>query len=143
VRPDKAVLSADKVRALVEAAGCRLYPDGRFRMLTATGDEAFTVANLEPTPFSAANIVGMSTHGVTVMFDVPRASAEDGSFRGFAQFAHQLAADLDAQLVDDNRQPISPQALTAIGQAVARARIGLEEAQIPAASSLALRVFAP
>ena len=142
VKSRGAGIAASQVRNLAEAKGCTLGADGQFRLRTPDGADMLTIANLEQNPFTLDASTQVSTRGVTVSIDVPRAPDADASFAQFSGFAQSLAQALNAELVDDNRNPLTPQGLDAIGQAVSRARAALREAGIAAGSPLALRLFA-
>jgi len=135
-------MAARSLQQAAEAAGAELQSDGRFCVVDGTGAEAFMVANLEPHPFRDEQLAAMTTRGVTVAMDVPRAPASPEAFQQFVRFARDLAKTMEADLVDDNRRPISPTALAAIEREVVRVRTRLAELGLPAGGALALRVFA-
>ncbi|MDP3482737.1 MAG: cell division protein ZipA C-terminal FtsZ-binding domain-containing protein, partial [Sulfuricella sp.] len=99
--------AATKVRAMAEAAGMKLQPDGAFHFFNDEGADLFSLANLDPTPFSAENIRQLSTHGVTFLFDVPRVADGLRVFNQMLMVARQMASSLGGQVVDDNRRPLS------------------------------------
>ncbi|MHB1592543.1 MAG: cell division protein ZipA C-terminal FtsZ-binding domain-containing protein, partial [Sulfuricella sp.] len=133
--------AATKVRAMAESAGMKLQPDGAFHFFNDEGADLFSLANLDPAPFSAENIRQLSTHGITFLFDVP--SVADG-VRGFNQMlmlARQMASSLGGQVVDDNRRPLSDAGIARIKQQLADIYVRMEAQQIKSGSARALKLF--
>ena len=132
--------SGNQVRAFAETAGLELDAEqGRFCHLDRTGRIMCTLGNMEETPFSSQGIDSLKTGGVTMEFDVPKASS--GDFDQFRDLAEGLAGALSARIVDDNRQPLSPASLDAIGSQVRRVHQSMEARGIQPAGALALRLF--
>jgi hypothetical protein len=135
-------IAGQLLQQAAETAGAELQSDGRFYRLDGDGAEVFTLVNLEPHPFRSTEMPAMTTRGVTVAMDVPRAPDSAEAFSQFVGFARELARTLDAELVDDNRRPISAGSLAAIDAEVMRVRSRLAELGLNTGSELALRVFA-
>jgi hypothetical protein len=133
--------AATKVRAMAEAAGMKLLSDGAFHFFNDEGADLFSLANLDPPPFSAENIRQLSTHGITFLFDVPRVSDGVRVFNQMLMLARQMASALGGQVVDDNRRPLSDAGIVRIKQQLAEiyARMGAQ--QIKGGSARALRLF--
>ncbi len=143
VKQDGGAFAGARIRQVVEASGCALDGDGRFRRgIASQGAESYTVANLEPTLFKAETIGTLSTHAITVVMDVPRVPPNVTSFAAFREFAFQLAQVLGGQVVDDNRQPILASALEAIGLEVENIRARMRAEGIEPGGPIALRLFA-
>lgn len=133
--------AATKVRAMAEAAGMKLQPDGAFHFFNDEGADLFSLANLDPTPFSAENIRQLSTHGVTFLFDVPRVADGVRVFNQMLMVAKQMASSLGGQVVDDNRRPLSDAGIAGIKQQLADIYSRMEAQQIRSGSARALRLF--
>jgi hypothetical protein len=78
---------------------------------------------------------------VTLSLDVPQTPEAAAPFDAWQQKAGVLAADLDAALVDDRGQPITPQAFAAIGGELAQLYRTLEARDLAAGSPGARRLF--
>jgi len=133
--------AATKVRAMAEAAGMKLQPDGAFHFFNEEGEDLFSLANLDPTPFSADNIRQLSTHGITFLFDVPRVSDGVRVFNQMLMLARQMASSLGGQVVDDNRRPLTDAGIAKIKQQLADIYARMEAQQIKSGSARALRLF--
>lgn len=133
--------AATKVRAMAEAAGMKLQPDGAFHFFNDEGADLFSLANLDPTPFSAENIRQLSTHGITFLFDVPRVADGVRVFNQMLMVARQMASSLGGQVVDDNRRPLSDAGIARIKQQLADIYARMEAQQIKSGSARALRLF--
>ena len=138
---DGEAFPATKVRALAEAAGMKLLPDGAFHFINDEGADLFSLGNLDPTPFSAENIRQLSTHGVTFLFDVPRVADGVRVFNQMLLVAKQMASTLGGQVVDDNRRPLSEAGTARIKQQLADIYARMEAQQIGSGSDCAQRLF--
>ena len=132
---------ATKVRALAEASGLTLEADGVFHCYDEHGTTLFTLRNSEPRPFLLAEVRHITTHGITLLLDVPRVAHGVQVFDQMLTLARHIATSLGGEVVDDNRK-----ALTDAGADSIRRTLGLLYRQmdgfgIPAGSSLALRLF--
>jgi hypothetical protein len=130
-----------RIRALAEAAGLVLDDDGRFRMLDEQQREIFRLCNDEATPFSSEAMRTLSTAGVTLELDIPRAPGDAGALACLRSFAEQFAAGLGGVLVDDNRAPLSAAGFDAIAAQLAPVYEAMRAQGIPAGSPIALRLF--
>jgi len=133
--------AATKVRAMAEAAGMKLQPDGAFHFFDEEGADLFSLANLDPAPFSAENIRQLSTHGVTFLFDVPKVADGVRVFNQMLMVAKQMASSLGGQVVDDNRRPLTEAGIAKIKQQLADIYARMEAQQIKSGSARALRLF--
>lgn len=133
--------AATKVRAMAEAAGMKLQADGAFHFFNDEGADLFSLANLDPPPFSAENIRQLSTHGITFLFDVPRVADGVRVFNQMLMLARQMASALGGQVVDDNRRPLSDAGIARIKQQLAEIYARMEAQQIKGGSARALRLF--
>ena len=137
---DAAPLTGTQLAALAKAAGFRLgEPDGKFRLPDEAGRIICALANFEPTPLNIDGLSALSTRGVTLELDVPRAPY--GAFTRFRQSAQMLARELKARIVDDNREPVGPAAFDAIGAQLQAVHGSMEARGIAPGGTLALRLF--
>ncbi len=141
VKPSGVAFQGNVIRQVATLAGALLDEDGRFRRLNISGAECYSVANLEAEPFTEEQINALTTRGVSVMMDVPRAPDDAAAFDQFVAFARDLARVLEGDLVDDNRQPIDPDALQSIASEINAVRSRLHALGVLAGSALALRLF--
>src|SRR5262252_279533 len=129
-----------KVEAAAKGAGFELdEPDGKFRCRDEAGRVVCALANLEPIPFKVDSLESLSTRGVTLELDVPRAPR--GAFAGFRELAERFAKQLDARIVDDNRQPVGAGAFQAIAAQLQAVHSAMEARGIVPGGTLALRLF--
>jgi FtsZ-interacting cell division protein ZipA len=134
-------MPATKIRALAEAGGLKLSGDGVFSLNDEHGIPLFTLRNSEPRPFVPDHVKNITTHGITLLLDVPRVAHGVQAFDQMLQLARHIAHALGGEVVDDNRKP-----LTDAGADSIRRQLGLIYRQmsgygIPAGSPLALRLF--
>jgi len=134
-------IPATKVRALAEASGMKLKPDGTFHYANEEGVTLFTLTNFAPTPFSPENIRQMSTHGVTLLLDVPKVANGARVFDQMLVLARQMTGSLGGTLVDDNRRPLSDAGVAKIKAQLATIYTKMEAANLAAGGERALRLF--
>lgn len=134
-------IPATKVRALAEASGMKLKPDGTFHYANDDGVTLFMLTNFAPTPFSPENIRQMTTHGVTLLLDVPKVANGARIFDQMLVLARQMAGSLGGTLVDDNRRPLSDSGIAKIKGQLATLYAKMEAAGLPAGGERALRLF--
>jgi FtsZ-interacting cell division protein ZipA len=97
------------------------------------------LANREPIPFKVDSLETLSTRAVTLELDVPRAPR--GAFTGFRELAERFAKQLNARIVDDNGQPLSPGGFQAIGAQLQAVHGAMEARGVTPGGTLALRLF--
>ncbi|MFN3397009.1 MAG: cell division protein ZipA C-terminal FtsZ-binding domain-containing protein [Sulfurimicrobium sp.] len=139
---DGAPFAGTKLRGLAESAGMRLMPDGFFHYFDDQGADLFALGNLDPTPFSAESMKHLSTHGVTFLFDVPKATGGVQAFNQMLLAARQFAVRLSALMVDDNRKELSDTGIDRIRQQLAAIYATMEAHRIHPGSTQASRLFA-
>src|SRR5215831_18883452 len=128
-----------KVEAAAKGAGFELdEPDGKFRR-REEGRVVCALANQEPIPFKVDSLESLSTRGVTLELDVPRTPR--GAFSEFREAAERFARQLDARIVDDNRQPVGAGAFQAIAAQLQAVHSAMEARGIVPGGTLALRLF--
>jgi hypothetical protein len=135
------VFSGTKIRALAEAAGFKLEPDGVFHFRDEQRRTLFTLDNHEPAPFLPEQIKTLSTGGVTMLLDVPRVADGLDVLEKMIDIARGLASALGGRVVDDNRVELNEPGIARIGQQLSAIRGAMERHGIPAGSPRALRLF--
>lgn len=78
---------------------------------------------------------------VTLSFDVPQTEAKAEPFIAWQASAQALSLGMDAAIVDDNGQPLSPAGFAAIGAELGKLYEALEARDIAAGSMVARRLF--
>jgi FtsZ-interacting cell division protein ZipA len=136
-----AAFAGAKLRSLAESERLLLEADGKFRRRDAGGRVLFELANLEPNAFREDAIGALSTRGLTVLLDVPRAPGREGTFDEFTHVVQRLARALGATLVDDNGRPLAASAFPTIRSQLRGVYEAMEARGIAAGSGLALRLF--
>jgi len=133
---------ATKVRALAEAAGLRLEAEGVFHCYDEHGVKLFTLRNSEPRPFLLDQVRYITTHGITLLLDVPRVAQGVQVFDQMLALARHVAATLGGEVVDDNRKPLTDAGADSIRRSLGLIYRQMDGFGIPAGSALALRLFA-
>lgn len=135
-------ITGTRLRGLAEAAGFRVGSQGAFVYPDARGNPRFTLENQEQPAFSAESLRGLSTHGVTLLLDVPRVADGVAAFDQMVGIGRSLATQLGGTLVDDNRVEVTVQGLEQIRTQLRSIYAAMESAGTPAGGPLALRLFA-
>lgn len=141
VATGEGVFSGTKIRALAEAAGFKLEPDGVFHFRDEHRRTLFTLDNHEPAPFLPEQIKTLSTGGITLLLDVPRVADGLDVLEHMIDIARGLASALGGRLVDDNRVELTESGIARIGQQLSSIRGAMERNGIPAGSARAQRLF--
>lgn len=133
--------TSEAIHTQATAAGLVIERDGIYHAHDAGGHSLFTLANQEETPFPQDGR-GLTTQGVTLLFDVPRVADGVNVFDRMTEFGFRLADRLSGRLVDDNGRVVS-------GESLGRDRARLQEfydrmqqRDIPAGGERAMRLFA-
>jgi len=132
---------ATKIRSLAEVSGMTLEPEGVFHYRNEQGVSLYSLCNHESSPFTPDDVKNLSTHGVTLLFDVPRVPDGVQVFDQMTALGRKLANSLGGMLVDDNIRPLSDAGLDKIRQQLASIYKKMEAKQISAGSSRALKLF--
>lgn len=142
ISKDGSPFAGTKLRGLAESAGMKLMPDGSFHFLNDDGAQLFSLGNLESTPFSADAMKHFTTHGVTFLFDVPKAVGGVQAFNQMLLAARQFVGPLGALMVDDNRRELTDAGIDKIRQQLAAIYAKMEQRSIPPGSPRSKRLFA-
>lgn len=136
-----ASIPATKLRAFAEAAGMKLAGDGAFYSRNDDGAVQFSLCNLDPVPFTAENIKTMTSHGVTLLLDVPKTANGARVFDHMLMLARQMANTLGGEVVDDNRRPFTDAGADGIRKQLKDIYRRMDEMKVPAGGDFALRLF--
>ena len=139
---DGAPFAGTKLRGLAESAGMRLMPDGSFHFLNDDDAQLFSLGNLESVPFSADAMKHLATHGVTFLFDVPKAAGGIQAFNQMLLAARQFAGPLSALMVDDNRRELTDAGIDKIRQQLVAIYHKMEQRGISPGGPCSRRLFA-
>ena len=133
--------AGSKLRALMEASGFKLRPDGLFHLADDAGNTLLSLSNFGAAPFVAEELRTLTTHGVTFWLDVPRVNRGPFVFDKLVTIARQLADAIDGVLVDDQRRPLADNVLASIRAKIDEIQQSMARYQLPAGGRRALRLF--
>jgi FtsZ-interacting cell division protein ZipA len=140
VAPDARPFLISEVHRSATEAGLNLQPDGSYALKNAAGRTLYSLANQSDEPFQPDQ-VGASTHGITLLFDVPTVADGLMVFDRMAELAQRLTKSLGGRLVDDNGKLVSQESLQKIHQRLAEAYASMDAHGIPAGGERASRLF--
>ncbi|AUH49658.1 cell division protein FtsZ [Chromobacterium sp. ATCC 53434] len=138
----KSSIEGARLRSFAEAAGLQLEPDGAFHYLADSGNTLYSLVAADQMPFTFHTLLDKSFPALTLLFDVPRVAGGVDVFDRAVYFAHQLAQEFDAQLVDDNRRALSDAGLARIRDQLLHIYGSMDDRGIAPGSVAALRLFA-
>ncbi len=130
-----------KIRALAEAAGFHLRPDGVFHIADEHGATQFSLDNQERDPFITDKIRTLTTPGITFLLDVPRVANGMKAFDRMVTASRSMADALDGTLADDNRVALNDAGLEKIRDQLRSIYAVMEQRGIHPGSPLALKLF--
>lgn len=140
VSRDNEMFSGARISELAQRAGMVLALDGVYQCRNAANEVLYSLCNHESAPFTA-NAAEFSTHGVTLLFDLPRVADGLAAFDRMTALAHQLSEQLGGQLVDDNIRPLTQAGIDKIRQQLDQIYKRMQARGIPGGSERALRLF--
>lgn len=117
-----------------------LEADGTYHAKDLFGHTLFTLANQQDQPFPRDGR-GLTVHGLTLLFDVPRVADGLAVFDRMTRFGFDLAWRLEGRLVDDNGRPVTEDSLNRDRARLASFYDRMEARGIPAGGERALRLF--
>ena len=132
--------TSEAMHSVAQEARLALEADGVFHARDDFGHSLFTLANQEEAPFPRDGR-GLTTHGVTLLFDVPRVADGLAVFDRMTRLGFDLAWRLEGRLVDDNSRPVSEDSLNRDRARLAQYFSRMEARGIPAGGERALRLF--
>jgi len=141
VAADTHPFTSEAIHTAAVTAGLSLERDGIYHGRDAGGHSLFTLTNQEETPFPLDGR-GLTTHGVTLLFDVPRVADGVNVFDRMTEFGYSLADRLSGRLVDDNGRAVSNDSLNRDRARLVEFYTRMQRQNIPAGGERALRLFA-
>ena len=123
------------LRPALQRMGMDQRPDG---MLVMPDGEGGILFSLSTNPSASGEISKL----LTLLLPVSLVAPDRDAFTAMSAFAKSLAQRLTGGIVDDEGQPLSDDALAAIGNEVRSFYAAMEEAGVTAGSHLAHRLFA-
>jgi len=135
-------IEGTRLRSFVESTGMQLEPDGAFHYLADSGNTLYSLMAADQMPFTLHTLLDNSFPALSLLFDVPRVAGGADVFDRAILFARQLAAEFDAQLVDDNRRVLTDVGLGRIRDQLQNIYGSMDDRGIAPGSVAALRLFA-
>ncbi len=132
--------TSEAMHSLAQEARLSLEADGAFHARDDFGHSLFTLANQGEDAFPRDGR-GLTTHGVTLLFDVPRVADGIAVFDRMTRLGFDLAWRLEGRLVDDNGRPVSEESLGRDRARLTHYFNRMEARGIPAGGERALRLF--
>jgi FtsZ-interacting cell division protein ZipA len=126
--------SVETLLASLEKTGFDVRSDGRLVMPDGDGGNLFTLS-------TNVSVSETQTSKLTLLLDVPCVAPSLDGFGSMSSCARVLASRLSGTVVDDGHHPIPKEALDEIAEQVSDFYNGMQEAQIPAGSRRAKRLF--
>lgn len=130
----------EDLHELATQAGLTLQRDGAYYLMDEQGHAQFSLANQEEQPFREGG-VGLTTHGVTLLFDIPRVADGLAVFDRMTSLGLRLAETLGGKLVDDNGRMVNQDNLQKDRRRLADYYARMRLRGIEAGSERALRLF--
>ena len=135
VQSNRAPWQISTLLAALTRQGFDLRPDGRLVMPDGEGGTLFSIAT---------NAVGgdETTSQLTLLLDVALVASSRDGYGAMISCARSLATRLDGTVVDDSGAPLTEDTLAEIATQVQVFYGDMENSEIPAGSTRALRLFA-
>ncbi len=140
VSADSRPFTSEAMHALAQESRLSLEADGTFHAKDDFGHTLFTLANQEENPFPRDGR-GLTTHGVALLFDVPRVADGLAVFDRMTRLGLELAWRLEGRLVDDNGRVVNEDSLNRDRARLSQYFARMEARGIPAGGERALRLF--
>lgn len=141
-KTDGSPIPGTRLRGMAEASGFRLAPNGRYEwVLEDNGTVLYSLQNLAGEPFSVDMLRASSLAGIVFVLDVPGVSEPARAFDQMKLAAARLARTLGGEMVDDNRRPLTDEALARTRAEVLSAGEALTRVHIEPGSPRALKLF--
>lgn len=140
ISADSRPFTSEAIHTLAQEARLSLEADGTYHAKDEFGHTLFTLANQEEEPFPRDGR-GLTTHGITLLFDVPRVADGLAVFDRMTRLGFDLAWRLEGRLVADNSRPVSEDSLSRDRTRLAQFYARMEGRGIPAGGERARRLF--
>lgn len=141
VPPGERSLPGARIAQAAALHGMTLEADGAFHALDAQGHSAFSLINQDSRPFQHYTLETFGTPGLTLLLDVPRVENPAVQFDQMVRIAHELAGELQVNLVDDHRVVLSDNGLARIREQIAGVEAKMRDNGIAPGSGQARRLF--
>lgn len=141
VPPGERLLPGVRIAQAAALHGMTLEADGAFHALDAQGHSAFSLINQDSKPFQHHTLETFGTPGLTLLLDVPRVENPAAQFDEMLRIAHELARELQVNLVDDHRVVLSDNGLARIRAQIAEVEAKMRDNGIAPGSGQARRLF--
>jgi hypothetical protein len=135
VQSNRAPWQISTLLAALTRQGFELRPDGRLIMPDGDGGTLFSIS-------TNAGGGDETTSRLTLLLDVALVAAARDGYGAMISCARSLATRLDGTVVDDSSQPLTDDTLAEIATQVQAFYADMENSDIPAGSTRALRLFA-
>jgi len=142
VPPGERSLLGAKIAQAAALHGMTLEADGAFHLLDAQGHSVFSLINQDTKPFQYHTLETFGTPGLTLLLDVPRVENPAAQFDQMVSIAHELARELQVNLVDDHRVVLSEKGLARIHEQITGVEAKMCDNGIAPGSGQARRLFA-
>jgi FtsZ-interacting cell division protein ZipA len=133
--------TSEAIHTQARNAGLVLESDGVYHAREQAGGNLFSLASQDEQGFPRDGR-GMTTRGVTLLFDVPRVADGINVFDRMTEFGFALADRLAGRMVDDNGRAVSNESLSRDRVRLVDIYARMEKHEIPAGGERALRLFA-
>ncbi len=140
VSADSRPFTSEAMHGLAMEARLSLEADGSFHARDSFGHVLFTLSNQGEDAFPRDGR-GLTTHGITLLFDVPRVADGLVVFDRMTKLGFDLAARLEGRLVDDNGRMVSEESLNRDRARLMAFYQRMDQRGIPAGGERALRLF--
>jgi hypothetical protein len=133
--------SGGEVSRVAEQHGLIFQADGSFHLPDANGHTVFSLGNMESNPFQRHTLSQARVKGLTLLMDVPRVEQPTLRFDEMAVLARQLAMDLRAAVVDDQRVALGEPGFAQIREQIANNESRMLSGRMAPGSAQARRMF--
>lgn len=142
IPPGERLLIGRNIAQAAALHGMTLEADGAFHLLDAQGRSLFALMNQNSKPFQHHTLEAFTTAGLTLLLDAPRTEQPAARFDQMVQVAHELARELQVNLVDDNRVLLTDKGLELIRAQIADVEAEMHDYGIVPGGAQARRLFA-
>src|SRR3989338_2896804 len=141
VPPGTRLLPGARIAQSAALSGMTLESDGAFHLLNAHRHSLFSLINLDTKPFQHHTLETFDTAGITLLLDVPRVEDPALQFDRMINVAHELARELQVDMVDDLRVLLSENVVARIRARIVEVETKRRDNGIVPGSAQALRLF--
>lgn len=139
--PGERQLNGGKIAEAAGLQGFKLESDGAFHLSDRSGNSLITLINRDSKPFQHHTLEQSVTAGITLMLDVPRVENPAECFDLLVKIAHALARELQVNLMDDQRVPLTEAGLSLIRTQISEVEARMLESNLVPGSAQTRRLF--